>query len=331
MSQAEQEQQQGAFGPLTKRRSADGGHQHQRVDLEALCPKVVERLANRVVAAEEIGRDVQRRGQPRRPGDHAFEQPANAQQRAGSDGEDEFGPLAERAAGVRVAGVVTGCLGVVVAGVIAIFLAVLMAGVAVRFRRVCRCLIGRLEAQRGGVFQQGLRRHLLAVVFDPYRARSCDIGFEHARHAAQPVGNAARGARMQRRVGAHDQMPEALADLRARGMNQLSNATDVDLRRVVMDAQLRRSAVARDVRLGDAGPSRQRGDQPADAAVVGIIDLGQQQWQVEPQPGCWFVHRHSLSVLCGRGGQRSIVGEPQCACRCRGTACASPEREEAER
>ena len=52
MSQTEQEQQQGAFGPLAKRRSADGGHQHQRVDLEAPCAKVVERLANRVVAAE---------------------------------------------------------------------------------------------------------------------------------------------------------------------------------------------------------------------------------------------------------------------------------------
>ena len=75
---------------------------------------------------------------------------------------------------------------------------------------------------------------------------------------------------MQRCVGAHDQMPEALADLRARGMNQFSDAADVDLCRVVVDAQLRRAGVARDVRLGDTGPSRQRGDQSADAAVLKV-------------------------------------------------------------
>lgn len=103
---------------------------------------------------------------------------------------------------MRVAGVVTGCLGVVVAGVIAIFLAVLVTAMVVRFRRVCGCRIGRLEAQRGGVFQQDLRRHFLAVVFDPHCARSSDISFEHARYTAQPVGDAARGARMQRCVGA---------------------------------------------------------------------------------------------------------------------------------
>ena len=180
-------------------------------------------------------------------------------------------------------------------------------GVVVRFRRVCRCRIGRLEAQRGGVFQQDLRRHLLAVVFDPHRARSSDISFEHARYTAQPVGDAARGARMQRCVGAHDQMPEALADLRARGMNQFADAADVDLCRVVVDAQLRRAGVARDVRLGDTGPSRQRGDQSADAAVVGV---GQEQRQVEPQPGRWFVHWHSLSLLDEAATRRSSLTEP---------------------
>lgn len=59
-------------------------------------------------------------------------------------------------------------------------------------------------------------------------------------------------------------------DLRARGADQFSDAADVDLCRVVVDAQLRRAGVARDVRAGDAGPSRQRGDQSADAAVVGV-------------------------------------------------------------
>jgi hypothetical protein len=46
MAEAEQEQQQRAFGPCAQR-SAGGSNQHQRVDLELLHPKVVDRLAQR--------------------------------------------------------------------------------------------------------------------------------------------------------------------------------------------------------------------------------------------------------------------------------------------
>src|SRR3546814_9107098 len=66
MAKAEQEQQQRAFGPCAQRSGAGGSNQHQRVDLELLHPKVVDRLAQREEPAEEIGCDIAGRGQPLR-------------------------------------------------------------------------------------------------------------------------------------------------------------------------------------------------------------------------------------------------------------------------
>src|SRR3546814_3833517 len=58
MAKAEQEQQQRAFGPCAQRSGAGGSNQHQRVDLELLHPKVVDRLAQREEPAEAIGCDI---------------------------------------------------------------------------------------------------------------------------------------------------------------------------------------------------------------------------------------------------------------------------------
>src|SRR3546814_5296068 len=57
---------QRAFGPCAQRSGAGGSNQHQRVDLELLHPKVVDRLAQREEPAEEIGCDIAGRGQPLR-------------------------------------------------------------------------------------------------------------------------------------------------------------------------------------------------------------------------------------------------------------------------
>jgi hypothetical protein len=66
MADAEQEQQQRAFGPLAQRRRADGGHQGQGVNRKAALTQVLEGLQGREPAAEQVSGDVQRRRQPGR-------------------------------------------------------------------------------------------------------------------------------------------------------------------------------------------------------------------------------------------------------------------------
>src|SRR3546814_9319593 len=90
MSKAEQEQQQRAFGPCAQRSGAVGSNQHQRVDLELLHPKVVDRLAQREEPAEEIGCDIAGRGQPLRcAGNQPFDRIADPQQRAAGKRSEE--------------------------------------------------------------------------------------------------------------------------------------------------------------------------------------------------------------------------------------------------
>ena len=68
LAKAEQEQQQRAFGKFAQGGRAGSGDEHKRVDLEAAKLQRVDRFAQREVAAEEIGPEVEARRDHRRRG-----------------------------------------------------------------------------------------------------------------------------------------------------------------------------------------------------------------------------------------------------------------------
>ena len=327
MAQAEQEQQQRALGPLAQCRRAHRGHQHQRVDLEASRAQVLDRLLQREVTAEDVGCDITRGRQPARRSAETFDEPARRQQRTGQRGEDQFRLFAERPA-MGVVVVATGlavlALAVVVVGVVVLALRVVMAGMVVagvfvqrdrcrgrkrrsgclrrhpcrsRGRRGGRCGSRRANAHRFRLRQQHALGHHRLVVFDPHRSGCRHIGLQHARHAAQALGGAARGPRMQRRATADHQMCKTFGQFGTCGMHQFAHAGQRQRGRFIVHAKLRRAGLAADdMRLRDAGPARQCIDEAGDATVLRIVHIGQDQRQVQAQR-CGFGHR-GLVVCC---------------------------------
>ena len=162
MAEAEQEQQQRTFGPCAQRSGAGGSDQHQRVDLELLHPKVVDRLAQREEPAEEIGCDIAGRGQPLRcAGNQPFDRIADPQQRAAGKREDQLGIGAEK---FGVAMVVT------IAGAVLLFACVVAPGAVV----VAGVVIGGDPLANPHLQLAKSSAHFLfcglsAIIFDPDR------------------------------------------------------------------------------------------------------------------------------------------------------------------
>ncbi len=90
MAQAEQEQQQGAFGPGAQSGGSGGRHQHQGVDLEPFQPEVFDRLPKGEYAAEDIGAQIEGQRNPGGLGEQFFDGEPDNQQGAADKGEDEL-------------------------------------------------------------------------------------------------------------------------------------------------------------------------------------------------------------------------------------------------
>ena len=91
MAQAEEKQQQRTFSPSPQCGSPCGGDQHQRIDLEALHPKVFDGFTQRVEAAETISQYVAHQGCPLRcVGSQLLDQVAGDKQSTAGQSEDQF-------------------------------------------------------------------------------------------------------------------------------------------------------------------------------------------------------------------------------------------------
>ncbi|UPT65168.1 MAG: hypothetical protein M0D54_02235 [Hyphomonadaceae bacterium JAD_PAG50586_4] len=63
MTQAEEKEEEGAFGPGPKCGRTDRGDDHQTVDAQPAMARIVDRFQHREVAAKSVGGDVEEQGQ----------------------------------------------------------------------------------------------------------------------------------------------------------------------------------------------------------------------------------------------------------------------------
>src|SRR5690606_964070 len=90
MAQAEQEQQQGAFGPSTERCRTSGGDQHQRVDLEAFELQVLNRFSDGIETTKEVGTEIVGDGEPICDGRPLVQREAGGKKSSAQQGEYQF-------------------------------------------------------------------------------------------------------------------------------------------------------------------------------------------------------------------------------------------------
>src|SRR5690606_24219076 len=90
MAQAEQEQQQGAFGPSTERRRTGGGDQHQRVDLEAFEPQVLNCFFDGIETTKEVGTEIVGDGEPICEGRPLIQRESGGKKSSAQQGEYQF-------------------------------------------------------------------------------------------------------------------------------------------------------------------------------------------------------------------------------------------------
>jgi hypothetical protein len=131
MAEAEQEQQQRAFGPGAQRGGAGGSDQHQRVDLEPLHAEVVDRLAQREIAAQTIGQNVGRHRYPGRSAGELFDAETDRCECAAHNGEDYLGVCAEYHPAMRVIMALAFFASAMIMPLMTLFIAMSMAGMGV--------------------------------------------------------------------------------------------------------------------------------------------------------------------------------------------------------
>ncbi len=91
VADAEQKQQESAFGPGPERRRTCGCDEHQGIDLEALLAEVLERFSHRKKAAEDVGDQEEGEGNPSGKARCEFlEGESKAQSKATCQGEDQL-------------------------------------------------------------------------------------------------------------------------------------------------------------------------------------------------------------------------------------------------
>jgi hypothetical protein len=276
MAEAEQEQQQRALGPGAERRRAGGRHQHQRVDLEAFQPEIVDRLAQRVEAAEQIGGHVERKRQPGRRARHQLlDCESDPQGRAAGERKDQFGIGPEQTA-MRVIVTVVGAM-----LPLRLRRAIDMAGMSICRRRHRSGRCAELRQFSADV----VSGELIAIIFDAHHAGGRGVRFDHTGQGAKAFGDRARAACVTDAIDLPKDMPVAVRDFRSRGMGEFADACERHHLRVEMDAQRRRAGgVGRDhMRLLDTGPVLKRRDEPADAGIGRIGDVGEKYGDFEAE------------------------------------------------
>ena len=98
MTETEQDQQERTLGPLLEDGGADCRHQHQGVYLQPPQPQVVDGFTQQVIAAESIGCDEERQGQPGGRRCDEWQRDAQNQQRSADCRKDQLGFFAENSA-----------------------------------------------------------------------------------------------------------------------------------------------------------------------------------------------------------------------------------------
>ena len=292
MAEAEEEEEQCALGPCTERCGAGRGDEHQRVDLEALELQILDGFADRKPAAEAISGNIECERHPLRCRGEHFDGKADAEDETAQQREDQFGPLAENAAMImamvvvvltRVAMFVIRPMRMIRSMVMAI-IAMLVGGLCRASRSdgsrfLCDAHIRECLSDR---FDGGFR----ALELGAQRPRGADFGLDHARHFAKLESDRPRAPGV---AGAFEVVPEEMlilaGELGAGAARELPHAFERENIRTVMDAELRRRAVAGadHMHLVDAVASFEFAHQARDAAVGGIGDFGEEKRNIEPQ------------------------------------------------
>ena len=232
VTKAEQEQQQRAFGPCAQRSGAGGSDQHQRVDLELLHPKVIDRLAQREESAEEIGRDIASGRQPtRRAGHQLLDREPDPQQRAAGEREDQLG-IGTKKFGMAM--VVT-----IVGAVLLFFRAVASWAVVMVGMFVCRDAFAHTDLQLAKRGPHLLFGGFAAIIFDPDRPAGAGACLDHAGQGAQRIADRARPTFVVDPRHLPDRMAVALGDFGTCGAHHFAQPWQRQLGGIEMDAQRR--------------------------------------------------------------------------------------------
>src|SRR3546814_1860108 len=88
--QAEQEQEERAFGPGTQSAGTGRRDEHQRVDFEAFQPQILDGLAQREPAAEQISDEIADERNPRRGRGQFFDRKSGCERSAANQRKNQF-------------------------------------------------------------------------------------------------------------------------------------------------------------------------------------------------------------------------------------------------
>ena len=191
MAEAEEEEEQRAFGPGAERGSAGRGDEHQRVDLEALELQILDGLADSKPAAETISGNIECEGNPLRCRGELLDRKADAEDETAQQREDQLGPLAEDAAMIMAMVVaILARMAMFVIWPMRVIRTMVMAIIAMLVGGLCRGSRGdgsrflsdaHIRECLSDHFDGGLR----ALELGAQRTGGADFGLDHARHFAK--------------------------------------------------------------------------------------------------------------------------------------------------
>ncbi|AOG02592.1 hypothetical protein BSY18_3736 (plasmid) [Blastomonas sp. RAC04] len=221
MAEAEQEQQQRAFRPGTECRCASGRDEHQRIDLEFLELQIVDCLAQREEAAENIGTDIEGCWQPiGRTCNQLFKSEADRQHCTAGQREDQLG-IGPKEIGVRM---------IVTISRSVLFTASGIAAWPVIVSRVIAGIIGAgplawldLELELDQCHEDCRFVDALLVIFDSDAPQGAGVGLQHAGQLAQGLSDGAGAAFVPDPFDLPCRMAVSPADIGARHSHDLSH------------------------------------------------------------------------------------------------------------
>ncbi len=274
MAQAEQEQQQRALGEGPQGRRPGRGDEHERVDLETLEPEVVDRLAQREPAPEDVSAQIAGERQPfGRLGRELLDRKANAEQGAADQGEDQFRARPEDApVGMSV-------LMAMIVAIVVVRMIVVIGG---------RQAGGQLrDAEPAEQVPQRLLGDQRAVELDPHRSGRAGLHLQHTRLRRQSIGYGPRPALVRDPRDLPQHVAETPRDTGSRRPDKVLYPGEGQALRVIVDAKLGGGIAGRghDMHVLDAVATRQLAGQPANAGVGGIRHVREDDRDVELELG----------------------------------------------
>jgi hypothetical protein len=251
MAEAEEEEEQRAFGPRTKRGSAGRGDEHQRVDLEALELQILDGLADSEPATEAISGNIECERHPLRRRGELLDRKADAEDETAQQREDQLGPLAEDAAMIMAMVVaILARMAMFVIWPMRVIRTMVMAIIAMLVGGLCRGSRGdgsrflsdaHIRECLSDHFDGGLR----ALELGAQRTGGADFGLDHARHFAKLQSDRPRATGV---ADAFEVIPEEMlilaGELGTGAARELPHAFERENIRTVMDAELWRRTVA---------------------------------------------------------------------------------------